>query len=63
MSGENRDENRDENHDENHDVDRGVDRVNERWKLKGAAWRVFFYVFGAYAFLTVVGMLGEHAQK
>lgn len=40
-----------------------MDRVNESWKLKDTAWRVFFYVFGTYVFLAVVGMLGAHAQK
>ncbi|MFE5483126.1 hypothetical protein [Streptomyces sp. NPDC056527] len=48
-----------ENHNENHEAD----RAGERWKLKGAAWRVFFYVVGAYVFLNAVGMLGAHAQK
>ncbi|MEU9702641.1 hypothetical protein [Streptomyces sp. NPDC047981] len=40
-----------------------MDRANERWKLKGVAWRVLFYVIGAYAFLHVVGFLSAHAQR
>ncbi|MFD3945514.1 hypothetical protein [Streptomyces sp. NPDC058579] len=40
-----------------------TDRVTERWKAKGVAWRVFFYVLGAYAFLNVVGLLSAHAQE
>ncbi|MFD7963833.1 hypothetical protein ACFV5J_23815 [Streptomyces zaomyceticus] len=43
--------------------DHRTDQVNERWKVKGAAWRVFFYVLGAYAFLNVVGFLSAHAQE
>ncbi|MFE9741316.1 hypothetical protein [Streptomyces sp. NPDC006477] len=43
--------------------DRPADRVDERWKLKGVALRVFFYVLGAYAFLNVVGLLSAHAQE
>jgi hypothetical protein len=43
--------------------DRPVDQAGERWKLKGVAWRVFFYVLGAYAFLNVVGLLSAHAQE
>ncbi|MEW5654108.1 hypothetical protein [Streptomyces cinereoruber] len=43
--------------------DRPADRVDERWKLKGVAWRVFFYVLGAYAFLNVVGILSARAQE
>ena len=38
-------------------------RAKERWKAKGVALRVFFYVFFAYAFLYVVGMLGAQAQE
>ncbi|MGW8361106.1 DUF6126 family protein [Streptomyces wedmorensis] len=55
MSDESQNENQNENHDAGY--------VTERWKIKGAAWRVFFYVFGTYVFLNVVGMLGAHAQK
>ncbi|MFF9011639.1 hypothetical protein ACF09C_01515 [Streptomyces sp. NPDC014870] len=43
--------------------DHPMDRANERWKLKGVAWRVFFYVLGTYAFLNVVGLLSAHAQR
>lgn len=43
--------------------DHPADQVHERWKLKGVAWRVFFYVLGAYAFLNVVGFLTAHAQE
>lgn len=38
-------------------------RAKERWKAKGIALRVFFYVFFAYAFLYVIGVLGAQAQK
>lgn len=31
--------------------------------MKGVALRVFFFVFFAYGFLYVVGLLGEQAQK
>jgi hypothetical protein len=40
-----------------------MDRVRERRKVKGVALRVFFFVFFAYGFLFMVGMLGEQAQK
>ncbi|MFD0149560.1 DUF6126 family protein [Streptomyces sp. NPDC055721] len=40
-----------------------IERASERWKTKGVAWRVFFYVLGAYLFLNVVGMLGARAQE
>ncbi|MCT7350676.1 hypothetical protein N4P33_00535 [Streptomyces sp. 15-116A] len=40
-----------------------MDRVRERRKAKGVALRVFFFVFFAYGFLYMVGMLGEQAQK
>ncbi|WP_167538491.1 hypothetical protein [Streptomyces albofaciens] len=40
-----------------------TDRARERWKVKGVALRVFFFVFFAYGFLYVVGLLGEQAQK
>ncbi|MGW2014685.1 hypothetical protein [Streptomyces sp. NPDC001927] len=40
-----------------------TDRVTERWKVRGVAWRVFFYVLGAYAFLNLVGLLSAHAQE
>jgi hypothetical protein len=43
--------------------DHRVDRSNERWKVKGVAWRVLFYVLGAYAFLNVVGFLAARAQE
>ncbi|MER7515640.1 hypothetical protein [Streptomyces sp. NPDC126499] len=42
---------------------RTVDRTHERWKVKGVAWRVLFYVVGTYAFFHVVGMLGAYAQR
>ncbi|MER7192024.1 hypothetical protein [Streptomyces flaveolus] len=38
-------------------------RAGERRKAKGVALRVFFYVFFAYGFLYMVGMLSEQAQK
>ncbi|MGW8357557.1 hypothetical protein [Streptomyces wedmorensis] len=59
MSDESQNESQNENQIENQDAG----YVTERWKIKGAAWRVFFYVFGTYVFLNVVGMLGAHAQK
>ncbi|WP_406864448.1 DUF6126 family protein [Streptomyces sp. HUAS MG47] len=40
-----------------------ADLARERWKRRGVALRVFFYVVGTYVFLNVVGMLGAHAQK
>ncbi|MFF8375816.1 DUF6126 family protein [Streptomyces sp. NPDC015661] len=43
--------------------DHDTGRTAERWKAKGVALRVFFYVFGTYVFLDVVGLLGAHAQK
>ncbi|MGW5002898.1 hypothetical protein ACWEP8_35160 [Streptomyces hydrogenans] len=43
--------------------DHRTDQVSERWKLKGVAWRVFFYVLGAYLFLNVVGFLSAHARE
>ncbi|MER7536938.1 hypothetical protein ABTX77_19485 [Streptomyces sp. NPDC097704] len=43
--------------------DRPTDVVNEKWKMKGVAWRVLFYVLGAYLFLNVVGFLSAHAQE
>ncbi|MEU2654549.1 hypothetical protein ABZ615_04425 [Streptomyces sp. NPDC007325] len=43
--------------------DRPTEEVSERWKMKGVAWRVLFYVLGAYAFLNVVGFLSAHAQE
>ncbi|MEU4066395.1 hypothetical protein AB0F25_29060 [Streptomyces wedmorensis] len=55
MSDETQNQNPNENHNAGY--------VTERWKIKGTAWRVFFYVFGTYVFLNVVGMLGAHAQK
>ncbi|MFB7234051.1 hypothetical protein ACFCXK_04650 [Streptomyces sp. NPDC056269] len=45
------------------DDDHRSDRTGERWKMKGVAWRVFFYVLGAYAFLNVVGLLSARAQE
>ncbi|MEX0174511.1 hypothetical protein [Streptomyces sp. LMG1-1-1.1] len=43
--------------------DHDADRADERWKAKGIALRVFFYVTGTYLRLTVVSLLGAHAQK
>ncbi|MEU9859490.1 hypothetical protein AB0D99_01355 [Streptomyces sp. NPDC047971] len=43
--------------------DHRTDRAGERWKLRGAAWRVAFYVLGAYLFLNVVGALSAHAHR
>lgn len=40
-----------------------TDQGNERWKMKGVAWRVLFYVLGAYVFLNVVGLLSARAQE
>ncbi|MFF7779829.1 DUF6126 family protein [Streptomyces tanashiensis] len=42
---------------------RTSERTAERWKAKGVAWRVFFYVVGTYVFLHGVGLLGAHAQQ
>ncbi|GAA3168303.1 MULTISPECIES: hypothetical protein [Streptomyces] len=38
-------------------------KAKERWKVKGVALRVLFYVFFGYAFLYVIGTLGAQAQK
>ncbi|MFB9608536.1 hypothetical protein ACFFTQ_36855 [Streptomyces roseofulvus] len=43
--------------------DHRTDQTVERWKMKGVALRVFFYVLGAYAFLNLVGFLSAHAQE
>ncbi|MFD9903020.1 hypothetical protein [Streptomyces sp. NPDC059063] len=43
--------------------DHRTDQASELGKLKGVAWRVFFYVLGAYAFLSMVGFLSAHAQE